>query len=162
MATLTVWTFTTSTGAEEASARVQDLARNGGVVVHDAATVSWDPAARKPTTGQLAATPAAESLGRPFWGLLLGHIFLIPLLGAAMGAATGAVAGPLADVGIDDIFINKVRDQITPGTSGLFVLGPDGVGDALAAELAPWNPDEPILTRLSPEQEAALRWVFLE
>ena len=161
MATLSVWRFPTPTGADQASTRVQELARRGVVVVHDAATVTWEHAARKPATGQLAGTLPAGSFGAPFWGLLLGHIFLIPLLGAAMGTATGAVAGPLADVGIGDLFINKVRDQITPGTSGLFVLGPDGSSGSLAAELTQWRPDEPILASLSPEQEAALRWVFV-
>ena len=61
-------------------------------------------------------------MGGSFWGLLFGLIFFVPLLGAAIGAATGALAGSLTDVGIDDAFINKVRDQVTPGTSALFVL----------------------------------------
>jgi uncharacterized membrane protein len=161
MATLAVWKFDTSSGATEASRNLQNLSRHGVVVVHDAATVSWEKAAEKPRTRQLAGT-AAGGLGGSFWGLLFGLIFLLPLLGAAIGAATGAVAGSLTDVGIDDTFINKVRDQITPGTSALFVLGPDVVVDTIDAEFTVRQSAELIFTNLSAEQEAALRWVFAE
>ena len=92
------------------------------MVLHDAATVVWEEGTKKPKTHQLASTTRAGALGGTFWGLLFGLIFFVPLLGAAIGAATGALAGSLTDVGIDDTFINKVRDQITPGTSALFVM----------------------------------------
>ena len=73
----------------------------------------------------------AGALGGGFWGLLFGLIFFVPLLGAAIGAATGALAGSLTDVGIDDEFINKVRDQVTPGTSALFVMTSHAVVDRI-------------------------------
>ena len=124
--------------------------------------MSWEKRAKKPETRQLAGTDAAGALGDSFWGLLFGLIFLVPLLGAAIGAATGAVTGSLNDVGIDDTFINKVRDQITPGTSALFVLCPDAAMATLEAELAVHKSVELIFTSLSAEQEPALRWVFTE
>ncbi len=162
MATLTVWKFSTPGGAAEAATRLQDLAERGVVVVHDAASVSWEKRAKKPETRQLAGTGAAGSLGDSFWGLLFGLIFLVPLLGAAIGAATGAVAGSLNDVGIDDTFINKVRDQITPGTSALFVLIPDAARATIGAELAVHQSVELFFTNLSAEQELALRSVFTD
>jgi uncharacterized membrane protein len=161
MATLAVWKFDTSSGATGASRRLQDLTRHDVVVVHDVATVSWDRSAEKPKTGQLNGATAG-ALGGSFWGLLFGLIFLVPLLGAAIGAATGAVTGSLTDVGIDDTFINKVRDQITPGTSALFVLCPDAVMDTIEAEFTAHERADLIFTNLSAEQEAALRWVFTE
>jgi uncharacterized membrane protein len=162
MATLSVWKFDTSSEADEASVRLQELARRGGVTVHDAATVSWERDARKPTAHQLRPAASPGCLGGSFWELLIGLIFLVPLLGAAMGAATGAVAGPLTDIGIDDTFINRVRDQLTPGTSALFVLGPDAAVETIESELAGLQPVELILAHLDPEQEGALRWVFTE
>ena len=160
MATLTVWKFSSPSGAGEASTRLQELARKGVVVVHDAATVSWERAANKPETRQLAGAPGA--LGSSFWALLFGLIFLIPLLGAEIGDATGTIGGSLNEVGIDDTFINKVRDQITPGTSALFVLSPDAAMDSLEAELAMHGPVERVLASLSAKQEEALRWVFTD
>ena len=162
MATLTVWKFSTPGGAAEAATRLQDLAERGVVVVHDAASVSWEKRAKKPETRQLAGGKAEGSLGSSFWGLLFGLIFLVPLLGAAIGDATGAVGGSLTDVGIDDTFINKVRDQITPGTSALFVLSPDAALHTLEAELAVHQPVGRVVTGLSAAQEEALRWVFTE
>jgi uncharacterized membrane protein len=162
MATLSVWRFDASADAAEASVRLQQLAGRGGAIIHDAATVSWERAARKPTGHELRATGSSEALAGSFLGLLFGLIFLVPLLGAAMGAATGAVAGPLTDIGIDDTFVNKVRDQVTPGTSALFVLSPDTALEAVEAELAVLRPVELILAHLSAEQERALRWVFTD
>jgi uncharacterized membrane protein len=162
MATLTVWMFESPSGADQAARRLQELTRQTTVILHDAATVSWEPKESKPRTRQLASTAAPAALGGSFWGLLFGMIFFVPLVGAAVGAATGAVAGSLADVGIDDSFINKVRDQVTPGTSALFVLGSDAVRDEVRSVCAPHRPTDLILTNLSPEQEEALRSVFTD
>ena len=93
--------------------------------------------------------------------MLFGLIFFVPLLGAAIGAATGALAGSLGDVGIDDSFINRVRDEVTPGTSALFVMSSDAVMDKVRDAFAGSQP-ELIFTNLSDEQESAIREVFAE
>ena len=160
MATLTVWKYDTTYGADQASEKLLDLAREGLLQVHDAATVVWDEGKKKPRTHQLASPTAAGALGGGFWGLLFGLIFFVPLLGAAIGAATGALAGSLSDVGIDDEFINKVRDQVTPGTSALFVLTSEAVLDKIKEAFSGMDPGELIFTDLDSEQEAALREVF--
>jgi uncharacterized membrane protein len=79
-----------------------------------------------------------------------------------MGAATGALAGSLADVGIDDHFINQVRDHVTPGTSALFVLSSAVVVDRVHDAFAGGPSAELIFTDLDAEQEAALRDVFAD
>lgn len=66
--------------------------------------------------------PAAGAVGGGFWGLLIGTIFLSPLLGAAVGAAAGAAAGALSDIGIDDNFMKDLAGTLQPGSSALFVL----------------------------------------
>ncbi|MEI5675698.1 MULTISPECIES: DUF1269 domain-containing protein [Nocardioides] len=159
-ATLTVWKFNDPDGAERASQTLQTLATEGVITLHDAATVSWEVGKKKPKTRQLASTTGAGALGGGFWGLLFGLIFFVPLLGAALGAATGALAGSLSDAGIDDRFINRVRDQVTPGTSALFVMTSDVVVDKVKDAFAGHAPDDLIFTNLSDDQEAALRDVF--
>jgi uncharacterized membrane protein len=158
-ATLTVWKFNTPQGADEAARTLQGLATQNLITIEDAATVSWADGKKKPKTHQLASTTASGALGGSFWGLLFGLIFFVPLLGAAIGAASGALAGSLTDVGIDDSFINKVRDQVTPGTSALFVMTSDAVVDKVKDAFAGHDHDL-IFTNLSDEQEAALRQVF--
>src|SRR5690606_20734982 len=57
-----------------------------------------------------------------FWGLLVGVLFLNPLLGVAVGAASGALGGALTDVGISDAFMKDLSDSIQPGNAALFLL----------------------------------------
>jgi uncharacterized membrane protein len=161
MATLTVWKFDSAAGADDATETLRDLAAKNLIVIHDAATVRWEEGKKKPKTRQLANLTGAGALGGAFWGMLFGLIFFVPLLGAAIGAASGALAGSLRDVGIDDGFINRVRDEVTPGTSALFVLSSDAVMDKVREAFSANRP-ELIFTNLSTEQENAIREVFAE
>src|SRR5918997_4775175 len=139
-ATLTAWKFKSATGAQDAEDTIVRLSRENLVVVHDAAVVSWPEGAKKPKTRQLHSLAGVGALGGTFWGMLFGLIFFVPLLGAAIGAATGALTGALTDVGIDDGFINRVRDEVRPGTSALFVMSSDAVLDKVKEAFAGQNP----------------------
>jgi uncharacterized membrane protein len=161
MATLTVWRFDTTGGADSALATLERLQKEELIRVHDAAVVSWPEGRKKPRTRQLHNLAGAGALGGMFWGLLFGLIFFVPLLGAAVGAAMGAISGSLSDVGISDEFIAKVRAKVTPGTSALFALTSDAVVDRVLAEFRHTNA-ELISTNLSNEQEATLREAFAE
>jgi uncharacterized membrane protein len=153
MATLAVWQLD-SADASRSAGLIERLVRDDLLVIHDAAVVEWERDDRKPRTRQLSG-----ELGAGFWGLLFGLVFFVPLLGAQIGATTGALAGALADVGIDDHFINRVRDQVTPGTSALFLLTSDSVVGRVHDALAELRPTV-ITTHLDDDQEAALRAVF--
>ena len=161
MASLTVWKFQTPYGADAAMERLQMLQSQQLITVQDAAMVSWEAGKKKPKTRQLHDTKMGGALGGAFWGMLFGLIFFIPILGLAIGAASGALMGSLADVGISDSFIKSVRDQITPGTSALFLLSSDAVIDRVKEEF-PTHEAELISTNMSTEQEAKLREAFAE
>ena len=161
MGTLTVWKFDTASGADDATETLRELSTQHLITIHDAATVRWDEGKKKPKTRQLANLTGAGALGGAFWGMLFGLIFFVPLLGAAIGAASGALAGSLRDVGIDDGFINRVRDEVTPGTSALFVMSSDAVMDKVR-EAFTANRPELIFTNLTNEQENAIREVFAD
>lgn len=159
MATLTVWQFPEADGAEQALHILDTLQKQELIVVHDGAVVTWASGDSKPKTRQLHSLTGAGAMGGAFWGFLIGLIFLVPLLGLAVGAASGAIAGSLTDVGIDDDFIRQVREQVTPGTSALFVLTSDAVQDKVAAAFE-GRPMHLVSTNLSAEQDAKLREVF--
>ena len=159
MSSLTVWKFNTPNGADDALLKLEKLEKDMLIQLHDAAVVSWEVGKKKPKTRQLNDTTARGALGGGFWGLLFGLIFFVPLLGLAIGAASGALFGSLADVGINDSFIRSVRDQVTPGTSALFLLSSDAVMDRVKEEF-PATDAELISTNLSDEQEAKLRETF--
>jgi uncharacterized membrane protein len=162
MGTLTVWKFESWNAANQAIGTLEGLAKQGLITVHDAASVSWQPGGRRPKTRELRSLTGAGAIGGMFWGMLFGMIFLMPLAGAAIGAASGAVAGSPADVGIDDNFIKSARDQITPGTSALFLLSSDAVLDKIKQSFAATGltKAELIKSNLSDAQEATLREMF--
>jgi len=161
MSTFTVWKFDTADGAESVLSTLEQLQKEELIQVHDAAIVTYPEGARKPRTKQLNSLVGSGALGGAFWGLLFGLIFFIPLLGLAIGAATGALAGSLTDVGIDDSFIKSVREEITPGTSALFLMTSDAVQDKVREALAPMAGGAQLIhTNLSNEQEQQLRQAF--
>jgi uncharacterized membrane protein len=161
MATLTAWKFDSPEGAAAAEAVLVGLSKQELIHIYDAATVEWQPGKKKPKTRQLNSLAGAGALGGAFWGLLFGLLFFVPLLGMAVGAAAGALGGSLADVGIDDDFIDSVKSKVTPGTSALFLLSGDTVVDKVRDAFAATNA-ELIHTNLSDADEAKLRAVFSE
>jgi uncharacterized membrane protein len=161
MATMTVWKFPTPGGADRAEATLKDLQRRELIRIHDAAIVTYPEGAKKPKTRQLSNLAGAGALGGAFWGMLFGLIFLVPLLGMAVGAAMGALTGSMTDVGIDDAFIRRMREEIQPGTSALFILSSGAVVDKVKEA---FEGQQMVLveTNLSHEQEDKLRQVFAE
>ena len=159
MATMTVWKFPSADGAEQAVETLKSLQEKELIKVHDAAIVSFPEGAKKPKTRQLNNLTGAGALGGAFWGMLFGLIFFVPLLGMAIGAGMGALTGSMADVGIDDGFIRRVRDEIQPGTSALFVLSSDAVVDKVKDAFAG---QQMVLveSNLSREQDEKLHEVF--
>jgi uncharacterized membrane protein len=159
MATLTAWKFATPYGADDALGTLESLQNEALIHVQDAAVVSWESGRHRPKTREMHSTKRAGALGGGFWGLLFGLIFFVPILGLAIGAATGALFGSMADVGISDSFIKSIREQVTPGTSALFLLSSDAVMDRVKAEFGETRA-ELISTNLSMEQEQRLREAF--
>jgi uncharacterized membrane protein len=161
MATLTAWAFPGAGDADAAVSKLESLQAQQLINVQDAAVVTWPVDKKKPKTRQLNNLTGTGALGGAFWGMLFGLIFFVPLLGAAVGAAIGALTGSMTDVGIDDGFINQVKQRVTPGTSALFLLSSDAVIDRVKDTFHGTHA-ELIASNLSAEQEAKLREVFAE
>jgi uncharacterized membrane protein len=161
MATLTAWKFDSAGGAENALGLLERMQKQELVQINDGAYVYWEEGKKKPKTQQLHNLKGAGALGGSFWGLLFGLIFFVPLLGMAVGAAMGALAGSMTDVGIDDQFINEVRQNVTPGTSALFVMTSGAVVDKVIDEFRETGATL-VSTNLSKEQEAKLREAFAD
>jgi uncharacterized membrane protein len=71
---------------------------------------------------QMIHTTSAGAISGGFWGLLIGALFLVPVVGAAIGAGAGALSGALTDIGINDAFMKDVAAALQPGTAALFLL----------------------------------------
>ncbi|HBH27346.1 MAG: DUF1269 domain-containing protein [Desulfofustis sp. PB-SRB1] len=104
---------------------------------------------------------AAGAVGGTFWGMLIGLLFLNPLLGAAVGAGAGALSGKLSDIGIDDKFMKELGDAFTPGTSALFVLVRKATPDKVLDRLKATGIHGKVLkTSLTKDEETQLREVI--
>src|SRR3954453_8725480 len=131
MATLTAWKFDRPDGASQAMRTLKHPNNEGLIDVQEAAIVEWPVGEKKPKTRQLNDLTGRYALGGMFWGFLFGILFFVPVLGAGVGAAGGAIWGKMEDVGVDHDFINNVKEQVTEGTSALFLLTSGAIPDRI-------------------------------
>ena len=104
---------------------------------------------------------AAGAVGGSFWGMLIGLIFLNPLIGAAVGAGAGALSGKLSDIGINDKFMKELGETLKDNTSALFVLVRKATPDKLLDQLKGFN-GKVLKTSLTVDKEDELRQVLSE
>ena len=133
MADLIAIVFESEARAEEVRDMILELRKDYLIDIGDASI------AVKPDKGvklhQLVNTTGAGAVGGSFWGLLIGLLFLNPLLGVAAGAAGGAIAGALTDIGVNDKFMKGVTEEVKDGEAVLFVLVTKVTGDKVLDRL---------------------------
>jgi len=131
MTAFTVWKFDTPGGADDAAQLLENLAHDDMIKILDHAVVSWPDGARRPATKHIHDSVRHGGGWGAFWGLVLGTLFLMPVIGVAAGAAIGAVAKATEGVGITKEQLETIRTQITEGTSALFLVTDQGDLDQL-------------------------------
>lgn len=135
MADLIAVKFEFEAKAEEVRTKVLDLQKDYLIDIGDA-VIAVKSESGHVKLNQLISTTAAGAAGGSFWGLLVGVLFMNPLLGVAIGAGSGAIAGALTDVGINDRFMKDLAAQdIQPGEAVLFVLVKKVTGDKVLEQL---------------------------
>jgi uncharacterized membrane protein len=150
--TLSMWSFGTCDAAEPAREALERLQARLAVEIDDVAVVVWPAGTRRPYSYQVGATGTAELTGA-FWGLLFGLLFLVPLTGSTGGSEV------LDTVGLPEDFLARVRAQIAPGTSALFLLAPGEALGPIRSALSAANP-EALIRALSPAQAKTLLYAF--
>ena len=120
------------------------------------AVVAVKDAKGKVKLNQAMNLTAAGAVSGGFWGMLIGMIFLNPLIGFAVGAASGAASGSLNDLGINDQFMKDLAASMTPNCSMLFVLVRSMTPDKVLAELEGTG-GKVLKTSLSEVEEAKLQ-----
>jgi uncharacterized membrane protein len=135
MADLIAVVFPSEEKAEEVRNKILGLQKDYLIDIGDA-VIATKTDTGKVKLNQLMSTTAAGAAGGSFWGLLVGILFLNPLIGVAVGAASGALAGALTDVGVDDKFMKGLAaEDLKTGEAVLFVLVKKVTGDKVLAEL---------------------------
>ena len=155
MSDLIAIAFDSREKARSALQRAVEMQKEHLVDLGDAVIVSKDESGKVSLQQSINTTAIGATQGG-LWGTLIGLLFLNPLLGLAVGAASGALGGYLTDIGIDDDFMKRMGEELTPGSSALFVLVRKSTPDRVLPELRELG-GKVFHTSLSREQEEKLR-----
>jgi uncharacterized membrane protein len=131
MTAFTAWKFDTPDGAEQATTILRYAEGDGIVTILDYATVSWPVGADEPKIKNAMGETARGAGWGALWGVLLGSLFVIPVVGGVVGAAIGGLAKSTQGTGIRKEDLERIRTEITEGTSGLFAVTENGDLDRL-------------------------------
>jgi uncharacterized membrane protein len=122
MTTFTVWKFDDPEGAKQAYGVLRDAESDQLVKVVDHAIVTWPQGADRPDTDLSHDEKKRGGVWGGFLGVLIGMLFFIPVFGALAGAAIGATVKAMDGTGITKKDVERIRDEVTPGTSALFMV----------------------------------------
>jgi uncharacterized membrane protein len=132
MTTFTVWKFDDPDGATHAEQALKQAADDGLVRIVDHIVLTWPADADKPEVNKGHGEEWRKGSWGAFWGLLVGTLFFAPLIGGAIGAGIGALTGAHSSTGITKDQLERIRAEVTPGTSALFAVTDSGNLDRLA------------------------------
>ena len=135
MGTMTVVRFADAQAADRAVATFREFQRQNGLLLQDAALVTWPYGSSGPAIAQPATLTSAGSFGSVWWSLLFGLAFFTPFFGITAGAANGTLADIFAEYGIDDMFIDRIRRTVTEGTSALFLVTCEPIANGFASAI---------------------------
>ena len=121
MSDLLVIEFPTEAQADEVRQKLLGMQKEYLIELGDAVVVTKSPEGHV-RLNQLFHPVKAGAASGMFWGTLVGLLFMMPLVGAAVGAASGAIGGKLTDVGINDEFMKSVGKTLQSGNAALFLL----------------------------------------
>jgi uncharacterized membrane protein len=160
MSTLVAVIFKDETTAFEMRTALLKMQKDYLIELEDSVVVTKN-AQGKTRLDQAVNLTSAGAVGGGFWGMLIGMMFLNPLLGAAVGAGMGALTGRLNDIGLNDQMMKDIGQSFTPGTSALFVLVRKATADKVLEGLKEFAGKGKVFqTSLSKDNEAALREVL--
>lgn len=131
MTAFTVWKFEDVDGAARAESSLEAAASDGLVTIVDHAVMSWPEGADKPELHHRHDSSKRGAAWGALWGILGGALFFIPVAGAVVGAGIGALAKATDGTGITKGDLERIRTEITPGTSALFMVTEDADLDRL-------------------------------
>ena len=165
MTMITIFTYPVG-GAGHAADRLSWVPVSTAAI-DDLAVVDWPADDDRPSAWQ--ATPVVDArhhLSGAFWGLLFGHLFLLPITHGPRhrhpnAATPGAVRDPLAHLGLGAGPLTAIRDAVVPGSSALFVLHADDQAENVTAAIG--RRRRPAVTiALSPTESSLLTIGFGE
>lgn len=128
-------TFDNTYGADELLLRLDQMERAYLLELDDAVVAVKNENGKVKLRQTMDLTAGRGAAAGSVWGLLVGSLFFMPLVGAAVGAGTGAVSGALTDLGINNRFMKGVAEDLKNGSSALFVVVRKATADKVLEDL---------------------------
>lgn len=155
MSKLVAIAYDTVAEAERTRSKVLEMQKDYLITLDDI-VIAYKDDKGKVKLQQAVNLTATGAVSGSFWGLLIGMIFLVPLVGVAAGAATGALSGALTDVGINDNMMKQLAESLKSDGAILFLLVRGATEDKVLAGLAGMG-GTVLQTSLTHEDEAKLQ-----
>lgn len=153
MANMTVWKFDSPGGASGAAARLDTLVVEGAGRVVDGAVLEWGEARSKPHIAPFKGRSREGALGGRFW-TRLGEVL-------SGGSVSAEIAASLAEASFDDQAIERIRAEITKGSSALFLVAEGGDRSRVLSAFGGASRYVHLIhSNLPPEEEQQLRVAF--
>ena len=135
MTAFTAWKFETPEGAAHAESLLQRAEEDKLVVIVDHAVISWPSDDEEPTLRHGHEDTWRGAGWGAMWGLLMGAMVAVPVVGHAAGAGLGALRKATEKMGISEDQLRTIGQEITPGTSALFLVTQEGNLDRLGERM---------------------------
>lgn len=131
MTAFTVWKFDDPRGALQAEELLKGAQTDGLVKILDHAVVTWPTGQARPSTTHPHDETVRGAGWGALWGLIVGALFFVPVVGGVAGAAIGAISKATEGTGITKEQLERIRVEVTEGTSALFAVTDQGDLDRL-------------------------------
>jgi uncharacterized membrane protein len=121
MSYLVVITFDDPESAGKVRHTLSSIQDTGHLSLNDSAVVVKDEDGKVHLKDEVDRGVKVGALGGSAVGLLIGSIFF-PIGGLILGAIGGALIGKLMGTGVSKKFIDKVSEELKPGSSAIFFI----------------------------------------
>ena len=128
--------------AQEALMAATRLGKRGSVSLGDAVIVSRDRRGKTRIRQTRDISPGRGAATGFWWGGLTGLLIFGTtgwLIGAVLGALAGAAYGKFHDIGINDDWLKRLGDELTPGHTATVLQLPQFYATHLLRELRRFN-----------------------
>jgi uncharacterized membrane protein len=109
--------------AAEMLSVLRDLQASGDVTLTDAVGIASDQEGKVRIVETVDRESAHTARKGALWGVVVGALLAVPVVGLVAGAGIGAFAARGSDTGITREFQKRVAERLQPGTSAVLVLG---------------------------------------